>query len=545
VPLVAAALCGGFDDLTGLNASLRYAVVLPGSLLSAWALQAYRRAVYPNATALTIAAVCMAFFAVVSGIIVPKASFYPAVLFNDRLLLDIAGIPVQFLRCLFMALIGAHIWALYGQIYCSLYPETKKHYSFHTITRFSVILVMIAGIGWLLTVRLGTITKEKILNAKLVTTQSIASGLNPAHIAALAWSVEDIQTPHFKTLKQQLEAAKQATPLCRFTYLVGLRGKDIVFLVDAEPPASKDYSPPGQIYDEATPLLFSVFADGKPAVEGPETDRWGTWVSSLAPIKNHASGKVLAVLGQDIDAGTWQTLVYRSRLIIIFITLLVALIVVGFFIVRQRDLETSARITASEERYRVLVEGSPNTVCLLDRDGCVVAVNQAGAALISESSGPEHLRGWRLADIVREADRGVVAEALVRAARGESVRFEAAISRPDGRTVILDGLLNPVRDSDTIVRHCIGLFIDVTQRKLAEQEREKLIAELQTALQKVKLLSGLVPICAACKKIRDDKGYWNQLEEYIEDHSQAMFSHGLCPECMKKLYPEFDPDKTG
>jgi len=127
---------------------------------------------------------------------------------------------------------------------------------------------------------------------------------------------------------------------------------------------------------------------------------------------------------------------------------------------------------------------------------------------------------------------------------GQPVRFEAAIFRPDGRTVIWDGLLNPVREDGTAVRHCIGLFIDITERKLAEQEREKLIAELQTALQKVKLLSGLVPICAGCKKIRDDKGYWNQLEEYIEDHSQAIFSHGLCPECMKRLYPDFVEEKN-
>ena len=62
-------------------------------------------------------------------------------------------------------------------------------------------------------------------------------------------------------------------------------------------------------------------------------------------------------------------------------------------------------------------------------------------------------------------------------------------------------------------------------------------AELRNALDKIKVLSGIIPICASCKKIRDDKGYWNQIEAYIRDHSEAEFSHGLCPECMKKLYP--------
>ena len=72
-----------------------------------------------------------------------------------------------------------------------------------------------------------------------------------------------------------------------------------------------------------------------------------------------------------------------------------------------------------------------------------------------------------------------------------------------------------------------------------QQERERLIKELQDALADIKTLSGLVPICANCKKIRDDKGYWMQLEGYLQEHSHAKFSHGVCPDCMQKLYPDF------
>jgi hypothetical protein len=69
--------------------------------------------------------------------------------------------------------------------------------------------------------------------------------------------------------------------------------------------------------------------------------------------------------------------------------------------------------------------------------------------------------------------------------------------------------------------------------------------ELQKALTKIKTLSGLLPICASCKKIRDDQGYWTQLEYYISEHSEAEFTHGCCPECMKKLYPEMYIKKHG
>ena len=81
-------------------------------------------------------------------------------------------------------------------------------------------------------------------------------------------------------------------------------------------------------------------------------------------------------------------------------------------------------------------------------------------------------------------------------------------------------------------------FQDITERKLAEDAREELIVGLQHAIEEVNLLSGLLPICASCKKIRDDKGYWNKIESYISSHAKVEFSHSICPDCAEKLYPE-------
>ena len=83
---------------------------------------------------------------------------------------------------------------------------------------------------------------------------------------------------------------------------------------------------------------------------------------------------------------------------------------------------------------------------------------------------------------------------------------------------------------------------DITERKRVEQGMRNLVSELQDALAKVKTLSGFIPICASCKKIRDDKGYWNQIEQYIKKHSDAEFSHSVCPDCAKKLYPDLNLD---
>ncbi len=85
-----------------------------------------------------------------------------------------------------------------------------------------------------------------------------------------------------------------------------------------------------------------------------------------------------------------------------------------------------------------------------------------------------------------------------------------------------------------------GIHKDITERKEVELEREALIGRLNQALRDVKTLGGLIPICSSCKKIRDDKGYWNQLESYFEQHSTALFSHSLCPSCMDEIYGRDD-----
>jgi len=85
----------------------------------------------------------------------------------------------------------------------------------------------------------------------------------------------------------------------------------------------------------------------------------------------------------------------------------------------------------------------------------------------------------------------------------------------------------------------VVIAVTVSQRRKVEKEREELILRLQDALAHVKTLSGLLPICANCKRIRDDQGYWRNVEAYVRDHSEAEFTHGLCPECARKLYPEY------
>ncbi len=107
------------------------------------------------------------------------------------------------------------------------------------------------------------------------------------------------------------------------------------------------------------------------------------------------------------------------------------------------------------------------------------------------------------------------------------------------KELTLRAYVEPLRNPNGAITGCIGIALDITEQNRLEEHRERLIEELRDALTHIKTLRGLLPICAACKKIRDDHGYWKQIEEYISDHSDAKFSHGICPECAQKLYPEF------
>jgi hypothetical protein len=128
------------------------------------------------------------------------------------------------------------------------------------------------------------------------------------------------------------------------------------------------------------------------------------------------------------------------------------------------------------------------------------------------------------------------AKALRTGQSGYSQEFRCRRGDGEIRWLFEDVRIEPLKPG---VWHLVGICADITQRKKAEEERERLIRELQDALAKVKLLSGMLPICASCKKVRDDDGYWNQIDTYIRDHADVEFSHGICPDCAKRLYPEY------
>ncbi len=122
---------------------------------------------------------------------------------------------------------------------------------------------------------------------------------------------------------------------------------------------------------------------------------------------------------------------------------------------------------------------------------------------------------------------------------GKPVVVEHVHRDGDGRSTDVEVHAYPIFTETGTLVQMIEYCVDISERKRAMNDRERLIRDLQNALNEVKTLSGLLPICSACKKIRDDKGYWNNLEQYISERSEAEFSHGLCPQCAEKMYEDY------
>ena len=195
---------------------------------------------------------------------------------------------------------------------------------------------------------------------------------------------------------------------------------------------------------------------------------------------------------------------------------------------------TEAALRESEERFRVALKNAPTVVFNHDLELRYTWINSP-------------VQAWEAQDWIGHTDLDFLgreeAEHLMAIKNevlqtGVGTRTETTVTF-QGETRHFDLTVEPLRD-----RHgaCVGLTCaatDITQLKLSVLEQKRLIVKLQDALDEVQLLSGLLSICASCKRIKDEHDTWQPLESYIQSHSEAKFSHGMCLDCLRKLYPEY------
>jgi PAS domain S-box-containing protein len=202
------------------------------------------------------------------------------------------------------------------------------------------------------------------------------------------------------------------------------------------------------------------------------------------------------------------------------------------------ELESNVEaLKQANARFQTLIHAMPDIVYFKDAKGRYVVINKAfekslglnQTEIIGKTD--EQLFPPGIAEGCRKSDEDVIRSSKI-------VYLEDEIDK-DNEIRFFDTAKVPLYDDHN--KSCVGLVgitRDITKHKRIEGDLNNVVVELKDALAKVKQLSGLLPICASCKKIKDDKGYWKPLEFYISEHSEAEFSHGVCPECAKKLYPE-------
>lgn len=207
-------------------------------------------------------------------------------------------------------------------------------------------------------------------------------------------------------------------------------------------------------------------------------------------------------------------------------------------LVRERTVEiekANQALKESEERFRSLSDAAFEGIVITAK-GIILDCNDAFCTMLGYQS--SELISKVAIELVLPEEREDVGNKILSGYEGS---YESHLVRKDGYVIPVEIHGKMFSYKGKLVR--VAAIRDITERKRAIEllnEREKLVNELEKSMSEVKTLQGFLPICSSCKKIRDDKGYWNQIESYIAEHSAAQFSHGICEECADKLYSDLN-----
>jgi len=184
---------------------------------------------------------------------------------------------------------------------------------------------------------------------------------------------------------------------------------------------------------------------------------------------------------------------------------------------------------ADIRRLAVILRDSNDAITVLDLEGNITAWNK-GAERMYGYTESEALR-MNISQIILPDKKKEEKEIIEQIAFGRIVEsYETQRITKSGKILYVWIVVTCLKDDDGVIDSIATTERDITDIK----------NELKKKENEVKILRGFLPICASCKEIRDDKGYWHQIESYIKDHSEAEFSHSICPKCAKKLYPDLD-----
>ena len=209
----------------------------------------------------------------------------------------------------------------------------------------------------------------------------------------------------------------------------------------------------------------------------------------------------------------------------------------------EREMEAAharrarAHAESAAKYLAAIVESSDDAIYGVKLDGTVVSWNRAAERIYGFRAG--EIIGRNISILYPDERLDELIDTMERIKRGDHVgRSETSRVCKGGRLVPVSVTVSPMKNGDGKISGASVIARDITTRKREDQERIRLIQELTDALGRARILAGLLPICANCKRIRNDHGYWQQVESYISEHSDAVFTHGMCPDCLKATKAE-------
>ncbi|BCU79570.1 response regulator [Luteolibacter sp. LG18] len=333
--------------------------------------------------------------------------------------------------------------------------------------------------GAVLSYWLGNLALDEKRTALLKTMRLGALGLDDAEIETLKGTAAEVTTDTFRSQHAQLGNLADALPQTRFVYLVGQRNGHIVFLVDAEDPASPDFSPPGMLY-EYQPQKWREALEGKEHFGGPDADPWGVWFTAILPIKSPASGKIVAALGVDYPASQWLQPIAARRLAAMGVTLMVVFLLLALLAFALIASEKDGRVDQlSANLSDALAAADMDIWEWIVSEGTVVTGSRMAAAIGGHRPGNRipFLRIWRS---IHPAERYAVRQLFRQSRSGRDfheVEIRLAISGGEyvwysvrGRVVKSDARGHGRRLTGTI------LNIDSKHRARLEIEKQRRFA---------------------------------------------------------------------
>jgi PAS domain S-box-containing protein len=300
----------------------------------------------------------------------------------------------------------------------------------------------------------------------LIKARIAADNIDPAMVETLNGSPSDISSPDYQHLKIQMARIRAADPSVRFAYLMGQGPEGIFFYVDSEPASSEDYSPPGQIYTEATVPTKQVFSGKTEMTGGPESDRWGTWVTAFVPIFDQETGELVAIFGMDTDAGSWNYAIAKDSATIIVATLLILVLIVSFGLTQRRNFREQQRLAASEDKFSRAFHTNPALMAVSTIDnGIILDVNTSFLKALGYS--PEEVIGIASSELGLYSDPAqgdYLRDHLVKS--GEVRDADVRLLRKDHAA--LDGLFSAIMIDVSGVPCMLAVILDITERKKTE-----------------------------------------------------------------------------